>query len=55
MIDSYKKDEDINIIIWDVIYKNGRSNIVLIKRDFNLNKLRYLFNSYLVVFYDQMF
>ena len=52
MIDSYKKDKDINVIIWDVIYENGHSNIVLMKRDPDLNKSGYLFNSYLVVLYD---
>ena len=52
MIDSYKKDKDINVMIWDTIYENGRSNIVLMKRDSNLNKLGYSFNSYLVVLYD---
>ena len=55
MIDSYKKDKDINVMIWDVIYKNGRSNIVLIKRDSDLNKSGYLSNSYLVVLRNQIF
>ena len=54
MINSYKKGKDINVMIWDVIYGNGRSDIVLMKRDPNLNKSGYLFNSYLVVFYDQI-
>ena len=39
---------------WGVIYENERFNIVLIKRDPNLNKSRYLVNSYLNVLYDQI-
>ena len=54
MINSYKKDKDINVMIWDVIYGNERSDIVLMKRDPNSNKSEYLFNSYLVVLYDQI-
>ena len=52
MIDSYKKDKDISIMIWDVIYGNEHSNIVLMKRDPDSNKSGYLSNSYLVVLYD---
>ena len=52
MIESYKKDKDINVIIWDVIYKNERSDIVFMKRDSDLNKLEYSVNSYLNVLYD---
>ena len=54
MIDPYKKDKDINIMIWDTIYENERSDIVLMKRDPNSNKSGYSFNSYLVVLRDQI-
>ena len=55
MIESYKKDKDINVMIWDVIYKNERFNIVFMKRNSDLNKLEYLINSYLNVLRDQIF
>ena len=54
MIESYKKGKDINVMIWDVIYENGRFNIVFMKRDLDLNKSRYLVNSYLNVLYNQI-
>ena len=38
MIEPYKKDKDINIMIWGVIYENGCSDIVFMERDPDSNK-----------------
>ena len=54
MIEPYKKDKDINVMIWDIIYGNERSDIVFMKRDPDSNKSRYSVNSYLNVLYDQI-
>ena len=54
MIKPYKKDKDINVMIWGIIHENGRSDIVFMERDPDLNKSGYLVNSYLNVLYDQI-
>ena len=54
MIESYKKDKDINVIIWNVIHENGRSNIVFMECGPDLNKSEYSVNFYLNVLCDQI-
>ena len=54
MIQSYKKDKDINVMIWNVIYEDGRSNVIIMNRDSDLEKSRYTINFYLTVFNDQL-
>lgn len=49
MIDTYKKGKDINVMIWDVIHKEGRSDIMLLERDPDSEKSGYIINSYLTV------
>ena len=54
MVQSYKKDKDINVMIWDVIYEDGRSDVIIINRDLNLEKSGYTINSYLTILNDQL-
>ena len=52
MIQLYKKDKDINVIIWDTIYKDDRSDVIIINRDPDLEKSEYIVNSYLTILND---
>ena len=54
MIQLYKKDKDINVMIWNVIYKDGRLNVIIINRDSDLKKSEYTVNFYLIVLNDQL-
>jgi DDE superfamily endonuclease len=54
MICFYKKGKDISVMIWDAIHGNGRSDIVIINRDPDLEKSGYTANSYLAVLNDQL-
>ena len=54
MVQSYKKDKDINVMIWDVIYEDGRSDVIIMDRDPDSEKSGYTVNSYLTVLNDQL-
>ena len=54
MIDTYQKGKDISVIIWGIIHIEGRSDIVLLKRDPDSEKSGYTANSYLTVLHEQM-
>ena len=40
-------------MIWDTIYGGGRSDVVLLERDLDLEKSGYIVNSYLLILSDQ--
>ena len=52
MIQFYKKDKDINVMIQSVIYRDGRSDVIIMDRDSDLEKSRYIVNFYSTVFND---
>ena len=54
MIQPFKKGKDICVMIWGAIYGNGRSDIVFLERDPNLEKLGYTANSYLTILREQI-
>jgi hypothetical protein len=54
MICLYKKSKDISVIIWGAIHRNGRSDVMIMERDPDANKLGYTTNSYLLVLNDQL-
>ena len=54
MICPYKKGKDISVMIWGAIYRNGRSDVVIMERDPAADKSGYTANSYLTVLNDQI-
>ena len=54
MIQFYKKDKDINVMIWDAIYRDERSDMIIMDRDPNSEKSEYTVNSYLTVLNNQL-
>jgi hypothetical protein len=54
MIQPYEKGKDISVMIWDAIYGDGRSDIVIMDRDPDSEKSGYTANSYLAVLNDQL-
>ena len=54
MINTYQKGKDISVIIWGIIYIEGRSDIVLLEHDPDLEKSGYTVNSYFTVLREQM-
>jgi hypothetical protein len=54
MIQLYKKEKDISVMIWDAIYGDRRSDIMIINRDPDSEKLGYTANFYIAVLNDQI-
>lgn len=54
MIQPYKKGKDISFMIWGAIYRDSRTDVVIMDRDADSEKSGYTANSYLTVLNDQL-
>lgn len=54
MVQTYRKSTDISIMVWGAIWLDGRSDLVIMKRDEESKGGGYSANSYLKVLEEEM-